>query len=62
MIVALDVQYDDSQSQATAAAVVFERWTHLAPARQHTAAVQNIQPYRPGEFFRWELPCLAKIA
>jgi len=61
MIVALDVQYDDAQSKATAAAVVFERWTDAAPFMEYTAVVENVQPYVPGEFFRRELPCLVAV-
>lgn len=61
MIVALDVQYDDSKFRGTAAAVVFERWTDAAPIAEYTTVVENIQPYVPGEFFRRELPCLLAV-
>jgi len=61
MIVALDVQYDEIQSQATAAAVVFSQWTDEAPTAEYTSLVENIQPYIPGEFFRRELPCLLAV-
>jgi deoxyribonuclease V len=61
MIAALDVHYDDSTKRATAGAVVFAQWTNALPTAEHTAAVEGIQPYVPGEFFRRELPCLIAV-
>jgi deoxyribonuclease V len=61
MIVALDVQYDDTQLRATAAGVVFECWIDAISTAEYTAVVENIQPYVPGEFFRRELPCLLAV-
>lgn len=37
MIVALDVKYNDSQSRATAAAIVFSQWHDAAPCKEYTA-------------------------
>jgi deoxyribonuclease V len=61
MLAALDVQYDDTRSLGTAAAVLFARWDDMAAATEYTAVVENIQPYVPGEFFRRELPCLLAV-
>ena len=61
MLAALDVQYDDANRQATAAAVVFREWTDPGPAAEHTVLCQEVQPYVPGEFFRRELPCLLAV-
>lgn len=61
MITALDVQYDDAQSQALAAAVVFHDWSDNLPAAEHTVVCRDIQSYVPGEFYRRELPCLLAV-
>ena len=61
MIAALDVQYDETLSRGTAAAVVFDHWTDAAPFREYSAVVENIEPYIPGQFFRRELPCLLAV-
>lgn len=61
MIAALDVQYEDAHSSATAAAVVFEHWDDAATAAEYVTSVQNVEPYVPGEFFRRELPCLLAV-
>ncbi|MDB5305585.1 MAG: hypothetical protein JWM97_3134 [Phycisphaerales bacterium] len=61
MLAALDVQYDDTRSLGTAAAVLFAHWDDMAAAAEYTAVVENIQPYVPGEFFRRELPCLLAV-
>ena len=59
MLAALDVHYHDPS--ATAAAVLFAHWHDAAPASEHSALCQNIQPYVPGQFFRRELPCLLAV-
>lgn len=61
MIAALDVDYDESASAATAAAVVFTHWQDAFPHSEYTAQCQNIQSYVPGEFFKRELPCLMVV-
>jgi deoxyribonuclease V len=61
MIVALDVQYNQTQSDATAAAVVFAQWTDAVPTADYSCVIENVQPYVPGEFFRRELPCLLAV-
>lgn len=61
MITALDVQYDDEQGQALAAAVMFADWQDKQPAAEHTVVCRDIQSYVPGEFYRRELPCLLAV-
>lgn len=61
MFAALDVQYDEAAQKAASAAVTFDRWEALAPAAEHVAICQDIQPYEPGQFFKRELPCLEAV-
>jgi deoxyribonuclease V len=61
MIAALDVHYDDAKLLGIATSVVFENWGDAAPVAEHTAVVEKIQPYVPGQFFRRELPCLLAV-
>jgi deoxyribonuclease V len=58
MYAALDVQYDDPNQQALAAAVVFGHWSGASPTAEYTALCRGIATYVPGEFYRRELPCL----
>jgi deoxyribonuclease V len=59
MIAALDVHYDDTD--ATAAAVVFNYWTDAAPHSEYTVPCNQVHSYVPGEFFKRELPCLLAV-
>ena len=59
MLVAIDVQYEESS--ALAGAVVFDRWTDSRPRREVVRRVSPIADYQPGEFYRRELPCLLAI-
>jgi hypothetical protein len=52
MKAALDVDYDDTRSTGTGAAVVPDRWDDPAPAVEYTAPVDNGGPYVPDEFYR----------
>lgn len=55
---ALDVYYRDGD--AVAACVLFRTWADAAPAREVVEPCPGVEPYRPGEFFRRELPCLLR--
>ena len=61
MLAALDAHYDEATLIGTGAAVVFQNWSDAAPLANYTAAVSDIQPYEPGEFFKRELPCLLAV-
>jgi deoxyribonuclease V len=61
VIATLDVHYDDAKLRGNAAAVLFAQWTDALPTAEHTASIEGIQPYVPGEFFRRELPCLLAV-
>lgn len=60
MIVATDVHYL-SDAEARAAAVVFDGWPSATWVAEHTQIATGFAPYRPGEFFRRELPCLRPL-
>lgn len=61
MIAALDVHYDETRRDATAAAVVFRCWSDAEPTAEYAARCADIQPYAPGQFFQRELPCLLAV-
>ncbi len=58
-ILALDVHYEEDTGYA--AAVSFASWSDPSPAWVHRARVRPVAPYRPGQFFRRELPCLLAL-
>ena len=59
MILAVDVHYDDDG--AVAAGIVFDTWTDRAPRSCHVSFVDEVSDYKPGEFYRRELPCILKL-
>jgi deoxyribonuclease V len=60
MLVCTDVDYREGGS-ARAAALVFRDWSDAAPLGEWALRVDGVQPYRPGEFYRRELPCLLAV-
>ena len=61
MILATDVQYDETNNRALAAGVVFKEWGIQHPEQEYTCPVQGILPYEPGSFYKRELPCLLAL-
>jgi deoxyribonuclease V len=61
MILALDVQYDDTNDTALAAAVAFRSWGDEHPAHEWTVPISGLQPYVSGQFYQRELPCLLAL-
>ena len=59
MILAIDVQYTDTQGFA--AAVSFSDWTAAAPSGKYEAVINQISDYEPGQFFKRELPCILSL-
>ncbi len=57
MIAAFDVHYLPD-GNASAAAVLFERYTDAHPARELTAVTAEAFRYIPGQFYKRELPCI----
>jgi len=56
MFAALDVHY--GETHATTACVLFSSWGVATADDQFTTDTPIIADYRPGQFFRRELPCL----
>jgi len=61
MFFATDVHYDDARGTGRAALVVFEQWTSLESVHELVVQIGGIEPYQPGDFYRRELPCLARL-
>lgn len=64
-ILAIDVQYKDTETTSTgyAAGVLFDGWESSAPTHTYTYVHANAEPYVAGSFFKRELPpILALIA
>jgi deoxyribonuclease V len=59
MIVALDVQY--TETDAHAAAIVFEEWNSNRPFAQYRATLPIAGDYTPGQFYLRELSPLLKV-
>lgn len=59
MLACLDVYY--RESTATAACVLFEKWTDSRAAAEFVRELHDVAPYEPGEFYRRELPSLLAV-
>ncbi|MEM6473799.1 MAG: endonuclease V [Planctomycetota bacterium] len=55
-IACLDVGY--TEAAARAACVVIDDWRASSPVALHVAMIHEVKDYRPGEFYRRELPCI----
>src|SRR3954465_2640686 len=58
-IAAVDVHYD--HDRARAACVLFDTWSSDKVSDTYNAEIHPIEPYRPGEFFKRELPPILKV-
>ena len=59
MILAVDVHYKGQI--AVVAGVSFENWDDDCPCEIFMSTVSNIEKYKPGEFYKRELPCILKL-
>lgn len=59
LIAFLDVDY--REAGARAACVAAEGWDAAAPMLERVAEIGEVAEYRPGEFYRRELPCLLAV-
>jgi deoxyribonuclease V len=55
MILAVDGHYKGKK--AVVAGVLFENWDDDHPCEVFMSEVSNIEKYKPGEFYKRELPC-----
>ena len=56
---AVDVGYHEKG--ALAAAVIFSTWEQTESDLAYTSLIPEVAPYRPGQFYLRELPCILKI-
>lgn len=56
---AVDVHY--REQSATAACVLFERWPDAAASAELRVDIDGVAEYRPGQFYKRELPCLLAV-
>ncbi|ASJ72241.1 endonuclease V [Granulosicoccus antarcticus] len=61
MLLAIDVQYDDTNDRAGIAAVLFDNWQSSSFEQCLTNTHTELEPYEPGFFYRRELPCLMPV-
>jgi len=59
MILAVDVYYEGKN--AVVAGVLFENWDDDHPCEIYKSTVSNMDPYKPGEFYKRELPCILEL-
>ncbi len=59
MIACVDVDY--REEGAVAACMLFRAWEDEAPAESSTVRIDTVSPYRPGLFYKRELPCLLSV-
>jgi len=60
MLACVDVDYRPDDS-ATAACLLFEDWATAVIKAAHLAKVERVEAYRPGQFYRRELPCILQV-
>jgi len=58
-IAAVDVYYHNDRARA--ACVLFDSWSSDQVRDTYGVEIQAIQPYKPGEFFKRELPPILKV-
>ena len=56
MILITDTHYDDPS--AVTSGVVLSDWTDNAPQQECVFKTQKVEPYKPGQFYKRELPCI----
>jgi deoxyribonuclease V len=59
MLACVDVDY--RERGAVAGCVLFADWPDAEPVARLVAPIAAVAPYRPGEFYRRELPCLLAV-
>ena len=59
MIASVDVAYHGRE--ASAACVLFRHWSDAHGEREIVARIGTVEEYRPGQFYRRELPCLLAV-
>ena len=59
MILAVDVDY--RTVGAVAAGVLFAQWADSKPLNELRVPVSQVEAYKPGEFYKRELPCIMSI-
>jgi deoxyribonuclease V len=60
MILAFDTYYDTT-GKAKTVCLAFERWNDEQALAIHTAFMENVADYTPGEFYKRELPCILDL-
>jgi deoxyribonuclease V len=59
MILAVDVDYREDRPWV--AGILFRDWGDAQPAAERVVECEMTGDYRPGEFFRRELPCIERL-
>lgn len=59
MIACVDVDYRNGG--AVAACVCFQAWSDDTSASETVVQIRNVEPYRSGQFYRRELPCILAL-
>ncbi len=60
MILAFDTWYDNA-GKAKTVCLAFEHWNDTQPFAIHTAFMEHVADYTPGEFYKRELPCILDL-
>jgi len=60
LTIAVDVHYV-ADERAVAAGIAFSDWRSDRIERTETAEIRHVLPYRPGDFYERELPCLLAV-
>ena len=59
MILAVDVHYHEDRARV--AGILFQDWSAARSAAEQVLECEAAGGYRPGEFFRRELPCIERL-
>lgn len=58
-IFCMDVDYRDDY--AIAAGILFQDWESDQIDQEQTVRLEKVEPYKPGQFYKRELPCLTPL-
>lgn len=58
MLLAIDVHYKENYAKSVG---VLSEWQDAAPKQMYLDVIKEVAPYKPGEFYKRELPCILSL-
>jgi deoxyribonuclease V len=61
MLACVDAEYQSTEGPAVASCVVYERCDSAGSREERVVVIPRVAPYKPGQFYERELPCILKV-